>query len=224
METPMSSLRPGPAVNRRHTPTALSLLGAALIAVLAGLATPAPAQPVTGPGHVAGLDLSTPETAARALVTFWAARDFVGVWLTFDPALQQRMGRAVIILDPDRVLGPEPYPDSHVGLLRRSGMLLPAWALTQERLITADTFPYVAALLRGAAFARLLPFDFDDPEVAIEPAPPAPDAPRNQARLTLGHGDAAVVLVMHRRADLWRLAHVEIAGRELPEIWQDPDR
>lgn len=212
-----------PAAVRPMRPAPLALALAALLAAALPLAPPAPAiaQPVVAPGHVAGLDLSTPEAGAQTLVTLWAGRDFVGVWLALDSELQFRLAQSVVRLDFTTLLGPEPMPGLHRELFQRAARVLPAWADDAGQLRARDVFPYVAAMLRAAAMARVLPFDLSA-EAGLAAPPPEPGAPPGSRRLVLGSGAEALVLVMVRRGGLWRLAHLERESPELPAAWRAP--
>lgn len=174
------------------------------LALLLGLC-PAAAHAEPRPGTVAGLDLSSPESAARSFLDAWRDADYFVAWLALDPELRFRFEEMLMMYNVGEILGGVP-PE---GFFAR----IATFTEDSQRpggatWVTVDRFADFSGFMQAAsAFGIALPV-FGQPAGGGE-------GKQNFSLIAL---DAGGTLVLRQSpGGLWRVAG--ISDSAVPAFW-----
>jgi hypothetical protein len=206
-------------------------LALAISAALTLVVTPGPVLPQDTPppmareGLVLGIDLSSPQTAATAFVTLWQERDFLSLYFTLDPALQDRFVRAVTRFDMAAfvgrtdMFGRERDRERLVALLSGESDHAIDFSIDLNRPLYREMVGYFIHIMHAAHEAAMLPLpiaDHTEPGAVEEDL--RPDG-HPGARVALD-GPGGMTLVLRRSpSGWWRVIGIESDQIVLPVVW-----
>lgn len=182
-----------------------------LIAVML-LASPVLAQTEPRPGSVAGLDLSSPQSAAESFIRAWNDEDYFVVWLALDPQMRSRFQSKLQIFDFRSIFGDVDIAntwDQFIGIVSESQ------SPEQSPGILADSFADFGGMMRVAGSLNSLPLAFA-PTADRELEADAPNGSIARVHIAPAGGGGTLVL-RSSTGGLWRFLGIE--GREAPQYW-----